>query len=280
VFSKFALHRFTPRAAYLIIGITISAPALAQGFGNVGLTSDNIERGVSQSDRKPSLSAALGWRVAGAYASLGAASVSKEQYQGSDGYKLMPELGYGLDFAQDWRSSLSLRGQVFPGATGPWFGKLPARLQTANVQAKQSNYSTVELGASLAWKTLSLSVSRSLTDYLGLAATETGPSGGTLGSRVIESKGTTYFGADVEWPLAEGFSLNAGAGRLHVPNFDGLSYTDWRLGGSAQAWGLRFGLQASGSNAKGDIYRLRARNGDGGTNAANTRLQGSVSWSF
>jgi sterol desaturase/sphingolipid hydroxylase (fatty acid hydroxylase superfamily) len=279
LFGRPGVRPATLTSLVLCMLVVLSTPpAQAQTYGSLGLASDNIERGVSQSDRKPSANATLGWRGAGAYVSLGAATVSKAQYVGSDGYKLMPELGYAqdLDANKDWRASLALRGQIFPGATGPWFGKLPARLQTANVQAKQSNYSTAEIGATLAWKTLMLSVSRSLTDYLGLAATETGP----LGTRVIESKGTTYFGVDVEWPIVADWTLNAGVGRLQVPNFDGLSYTDWRLGGATQTWGPRFALQASGSNANGNSYRLRRRGGDAGTGAASTRLSAFVSWSF
>jgi Bacterial protein of unknown function (Gcw_chp) len=282
VFITLALGRRALPAAPLIIGLTLALPATADVFGSVGLVSDNIERGVSQSERKPSANASLGWRGAsGFYTSLGAASVSKEQYQGSGGYKLAPELGYGLDIdeAKNWRAGLALRGQVFPGASGPWFGQLPARLQTATVQAKHSNYGTAELGASLTWKALTLSFSRSLTDYLGLAATETGP----LGMRLLQSKGTTYLGLDGEWPLGERLSVSVGAGRLRVPNFEDLGYTDWRLGMSTLAYGLRLGLQASGSNANGDNYRLRSRiNGSaqGTSNARKQALVGTVSWSF
>lgn len=265
-----------------VIGLTLCLPAMADGFGSVGLTSDNIERGVSQSERKPSANANVGWRWdSGAHASLGLATVSKAQYQGSDGYKLLPESGLAVELeeSKNWHISLALRGHLFPGASGPWFGQLPARLQTANVQAKQGNYGTAELGASLSWKTVSLSWSRSLTDYLGLAANETGP----LGTRLLQSKGTTYLGLDAEWPLGEQVTLSAGAGHLQVPNFEDLGYTDWRLGVSTLAFGLRLGLQASGSNANGESYRLRSRingNAQGSSNARKPALVGTVSWSF
>jgi hypothetical protein len=55
--------------------IACSAPAHAEWFGEVALTSNQIERGVSQSERKPSLSVLLGAKHAssGLYAQLGAA---------------------------------------------------------------------------------------------------------------------------------------------------------------------------------------------------------------
>lgn len=264
--------------AVLAAGLIVHAPAHAEWFGGVGIASDNIERGVSQSDRQASVNATLGLRhAAGAYAGLGIASVSDAQFIGSDGYKLMPELGWSFaDLGQnkDWRAGLFLRGQVFPGARGPWFGSLPPRLQAKAAQANSSDYGTLELGGSIGWKIVTLSLSRSLTDYLGLSATQTGPAG----DKVIDSKGTTYVGLDIDWPPNEVLTLSAGVGRLHVPNFDGLGYTDWRLGATMQAAGLRWGLQASGSDADRTRYRLRDRSRN--SSAGDTRLAASVGWSF
>lgn len=112
---------------------------------------------------------------------------------------------------------------------------MPPRLQAQEVQANRSDYGTLEIGGSIGWKLATLSVSRSLADYLGVSATETGPAG----QKIIDSKGTTYIGLDIEWPISDTFALAAGVGRLRVPNFDGLGYTDWRVGASWQAVGLR-----------------------------------------
>ncbi len=270
--------RFIGRALF-VASLVASAEAQAEWSGAVGLTSDNIERGVSQSDRGPTVSANLAWRHAtGVYASLGASGVSREQYVGSDGYKLMPELGWSTEFGQpvDGRAGVFLRGQCFPGARGAWFGSLPPAAQNRVLQSSESNYGTLEIGGSLGWKLFTLSVTRSLTDYLGLAATETGP----LGDRIVQSKGTVYVGLDFDWPLNDSVSFNAGLGRLNVPNFEALDYTDWRAGVSARAWGFRWGLQASGSNANGANYRLRSRGADGGTGAADKALVATVARMF
>lgn len=249
-------------------------------FGGAGLTSDRIERGVSQSDRKASVDAQLGLRdgASGLYAALGVASVSDQQYVGSDGYKLMPEIGWAHSFGADGdgRAGVLLRGHVFPGARGPWFGGLPPRAQTAALQANASDYQTAEAGVSVGWKVLTLSLTRSLTDYFGLSATEVSPGG----SRVLDSAGTTYVGLDIDWPLAERFSLALGGGRLTVPNFESLGYTDWRAGMSYQMQSFRFSLQASGSDASSAGYRLRRRNGDETTNAGDTAVTASLAWSF
>ena len=266
-------------SAFFLAALMASPLARAEWSGAAGLTSDNIERGVSQSDRRPTVTASLAWRHAtGAYAGLGASGVSRAQYAGSDGYKLIPELGWSGEFghADDWHAGAFLRGQYFPGARGPWFGTLPPAVQNRVQQSKESNYGTVELGGSLGWRLATLSVTRSLTNYLGLSATETGP----VGDRVVESKGTVYVALDLDWPVTVTVSLDVGVGRLNVPNFEDLGYSDWRVGATVRGFGLRWGLQASGSNANGAKYRVRTRGAGSGSGAAEKALVASVAWVF
>jgi hypothetical protein len=258
----------------LLVAATAPCNAQAQWFGGLGLTSDQIERGVSQSDRSASFDAHVGWRHrAGAYARLGVATVSDQQFIGSDGYKLMPELGWAfneLGPAKEARASVSLRGQVFPGARGAWFSALPPRLQAQAAQLSASDYGTLEANASIGWRAATLSVSHSLTDYLGLSART------AAGQRVVDSKGTTYVALDFDVPVGDQLTLSAGVGRLRVPNFDGFSYTDWRLGASLRAASLDWGLRVSGSNAE----PLRWRTSSGDSTSGSARLAASVGWSF
>lgn len=274
-------HRLKPLLVTLAL-LPMSWAAQAQGFGGLRLDSDRVERGVSTSERRPSAGAHLGWRHAssGISASLGVASLSDEVYVGSDGYTLRPELAWDLAFGseQAWRAGLALRGQYFPGAWGAWSGSLPPTAQGRLQRAAESDYGTLELAATLGWRYATLTVARSLTDYLGLASTETGPTG----TRVIESKGTTYVGLDLEWPLTQTLALRAGAGQLRVPNFEALDYSDWRLGLALQALGLEWGLQASGSNAAAAWQpRRRAGSSSGDSTETNGRAwQAWVAWRF
>jgi hypothetical protein len=261
-------------AALFAMAAALPCSARAEWFGGVGLTSDHIERAISQSDERASFDAHLGWRHrAGAYAILGVATVSDQQFTGSDGYKLTPEIGWALHALgadKHGRAALSLRGQLFPGARGAWFSTLPPRLQAQAAQLTESDYGTLEANASIGWKAVTLSFSHSLTDYLGLSART------AAGQRVVDSKGTTYLALDVDLPVGDSLTLSAGAGRLRVPNFDGFSYTDWRIGASLRAGSLDWGLRATGSNA--DPLRWRAR--DGESTSGSTRLAASVGWSF
>jgi hypothetical protein len=265
------------RAVLSLLALGASS-AQAQWFGSAALSSNHVERSISQSGGDPTVQAGLGWRHAsGVAASLGLATVSKDDFVGSDGYKLMPEIAWSIGPAgAAWHGGVSLRGQYFPGAFGAWFGKLPPAAQSRVQQVRESNYGTLELGASVGYEWATLSWVRSLTDYLGLAAKETGP----LGTKVLESKGTTYLGLDLEWPLGERFTLSTGIGRLSVPNFDRLSYGDWRLGLTAKAWDLVWALQASGNDADKDAYRPRARGASKPESSAAHTLTVSVALQF
>lgn len=49
--------------------------------------------------------------------------------------------------------------------------------------------------------------------------------------------------------------MNIGRGRLTVPHFETLDYTDWRVGVTYSAAAWAWGPQARGSNASADAYR-------------------------
>jgi len=269
--SRFAV------AAGLLAATTL--PAHADVFGQVEFASDRVERGVSQSDHRASLSVGLGYiHPSGVKVSLAATTVSDTQFEGSSGYKLTPELAWDGEPAPDWHAGVALRGQIFPGAKGTWYGDLPPRTQ-ARVQTPQStNYGTAEFALSLGWKWATFSWTRSLTDYLGASALETEGVGAAQRQTLLESTGTQYVGLDLAWPATERLTIGAGIGRLHVPNFDSLGYTDWRIGATLEYVGLRWGLQASGTNASADTYR-DARRSDGKSNASTT-YSATVGWHF
>lgn len=286
----------------LLLGVAgsfagLALPAQAQWNGHLAITSDQISRGQTQSDREPSASALLGWRLnggsfSGLYASLAAARVSDKQFTGSSGVSLTPEIGWARGWGEEQsegqtlQTGVLLRSQTFPGARGTWTGTLPDRAADGRpftqLQPQVSNYTTTEAGVSLGWQGESwlatLSYTRSLSNYLGLAATETSASGGT---RELSSKGTGYVALDLQWPLNPTWALVAGVGRLSVPNFPSVGYTDWRLGANAQAWGLSWALVASGSNANTANWQpRRVGNSSAQEGDRSTAIQASVRWSF
>jgi uncharacterized protein (TIGR02001 family) len=264
-------------AAALSLLALLAAPAEAEWSGHVDLSSNAIERGVTQSDGQASASAGLQWTHAiGARASLAASTVSDHQFSQSDGYKLSPEIGWERHFGNGWRHDIALRGQIFPGAHGTWYGSLPPRAQARVQQPQETDYGTAELAVSLGWRWVTLSWTRSLTDYLGASAVETEGTGAAARQTLLESTGTRYLAVELAWPATDALTLNAGIGRLTVPNFDALNYTDWRLGVTWLAAGLHWGLQASGTNASADAYRRRSSD----HNNASQSVTASVGWAF
>jgi len=254
-------------------------PAHADLFGHIELASDRVERGVSQSDHQGSMSVGFGYaHRSGVQVSLAATTISDTQFEGGSGYKLSPELAWNGDLATDWHAGVALRGQIFPGAKGTWYGNLPPRAQARTQEPQSTNYGTAEFGLSLGWKWVTLSWTRSLTDYLGASAVETEGVGTAQRQTVLESTGTQYIGLDLAWPATERVTLTAGVGRLHVPNFESLGYTDWRLGASLEYAGLSWGLRASGSNASTETYRNARRSDD--KSSAGTTVGASIGWHF
>lgn len=268
-----------PRTAAFTLALMLPLAAHAEWYGHLELSTDRIERGVSQSDHSFGRSAVVGWaHPAGGYLQLGAASVSDHQYVGSDGYKLLPEIGWNFTPAPDWRAGVQLRGQIFPGAHGSWYGELPPRVSSRLLEAEPDNYGTAEFGLSAGWKHYTLAWSRSLTDYLGARAIESEGSGGTRRENLLESTGTQYLSLEATWPLTPKLNLNAGAGRLHVPNFDSLNYTDWRLGLGYTVGTWLWGVQASGTSASANAYR--AQGAEDGRSSAENRFTASLRRSF
>jgi hypothetical protein len=105
-------------ASAALLGLTVG-PASAQWNGHLTLSTDQIQRGQTQSDRQGAASAALSYQHAGGlYASIEAASASREQFTGGAGYSLTPELGWRASWGpQDfWHAGVAWRSQRFPQA--------------------------------------------------------------------------------------------------------------------------------------------------------------------
>ena len=97
--------RFAVAAGWLA---ATTLPAYADVFGQVDFASDRVERGVSQSDHRASLSVGLGYaHRSGVKVSLAATTVSDTQFEGSSGYKLTPELAWDGEPAPDWHAGVA-----------------------------------------------------------------------------------------------------------------------------------------------------------------------------
>lgn len=220
-------------------GFTGSAAAQAEASqpvhtftGNLGLASQYRYRGIAQTDGKPALQGGFDYtHVSGLYAGTWASNV-----------------GWLSD--ADARIANSLEWDVYGGyrrSTGDlgydagWLyygypGRYPAGFNSPN---------TFELYLAANWKTLTLKYSHALTDLFGF----------------VDSRGAGYLDLAGSVDLGGGIAFVAHLGRQWIPagSSGGLrvraasdcSYTDWRLGLSAQAVGLNWGLAYVDTNARG-----------------------------
>lgn len=259
--------------------------AAAEGLnGSIGLSSDRVERGVSQSSGQVSASADLGYVSRwGALAGLGLATVDPDQFGGAS-LQWSPRLGWAGSFAGErgtW--SVGWSGHYFPGATGQRSAPLPPRASSGSgVQAQVSDFATAELNLALGWQGLGLTLDRALTDYYGIGedGTQTGPLGQRVKTKVADSTGSWHVGLRYEHAF-ESPSARAwiGVGRQVVRNFEQLNYNDWSMGTSLSRWGLVWSLEATGTNASRDYWQVRRSGGDT-RQLASRRVSARVAWEW
>lgn len=201
------------------LGAVIAALAVAAGAahaqtastpghtvtGNVGLWSQYVFRGLTQTDKRPALQGGFDYaHASGVYAGLWGSNISwisDFNPAVSASLELDAYLGYKHALADDWSYDLGYLRYNYPGS---YHGATKA--------------DTDELYAALSWKWLTLKLSYSLGDTFGVAG----------------ARGTTYADLSAAIPLPHDLTLNLHAGRqayrgsvAGVSN-DQYSYSDWR----------------------------------------------------
>lgn len=201
------MGRFVRQWLACALSVPLIGQAKAQGVdtagmqvtGNVGLVSDYLFRGLSQTWDQPALQGGVDindgrWHV-GAWTS----NVSHNSYPGG-GAEVDVYGDVGLFTQGDWSARAGLYAYLYPGAD----------LDHARPALASCSLNTLEANLSLTWKILTLKYSRALTDYFG-ADVEQGYSGST--------RGTQYLQLDASIPLGKQWSF--------APH---LGYTDYRRG--------------------------------------------------
>ena len=226
---------------------------------NIGLVSDYVSRGLSETWGKPAIQASAEFEhTSGWYLGVWGSNVSTNLYPGGS-----LELELTAGYEQEAIANVSVAGELtyylFPGAN---FSKGICQWTRA---CPSQSFNTLEGRFLLRWKWLTAASSLAITDYFGDAV-----SSGYQGS----SRGTTYWELDANprLPVSEGWSLISHIGytryttRLAAPRFvNGVdpSYWDWKLGvskafrGNAKGWSVNlYYTQASNSDVYGDVASL------------------------
>jgi uncharacterized protein (TIGR02001 family) len=209
---------------------------------NVGLFSNYIFRGISQTSGKPALQGGFDYaHKSGFYLGTWGSNISwPEDFGVYNRASLEWDFygGYKANFpgSEDWTYDLGTLYYYYPGSANPGF----------------ANIDTWEIYAAIGWKWASLKYSYNLENYFG--AKPTGQ----------DTNGTWYLDLSATYPIGEtGFALLGHYGYLKVAHdasgSDKLSYQDWKAGASYTvpdgfAKGIEVGAYYSGNNAQTKPY--------------------------
>lgn len=186
--------------------------------GSLGLASDDVFRGVTQSDGQLSLQGDLHATVGSWYGGLSAESVRRDD--GNAGAELIGYLGLQQQLGADWSGRVTLRHYDYPG--NPF----------------RTRYDYDELGLSLAWRervvaTVIASPDTYSRDYLGNYG-----SGKAFCYELVGRQ-----------PLPAGFAAVAGLGYYDLRREIGTGYAYWSAGVEARWRSLAFDLRYVGTDA-------------------------------
>lgn len=252
--SAFAVPAFAEEAA---------APASPLSF-NVGVTTDYIFRGISQSQHKPALQAGVDYaHSSGLY--VGAWGSTIEWVERSD-----------YTFKKDNSFEVDLYGG-YKGAVGDFtydFGLIryyyPGKYSTSDAATKPLNATgpdTTEAYAAVGWKFFSLKYSETISaNFIGWGGT--GAQNGAIATD--RSKGSNYTDLTVTYPIDETLNVIAHIGHQNVTKNSYANYTDWKLGVTKDVGFGVVGLAYTDTNA-------RYRNQAGDNNA--TSYDSAYNWS-
>jgi uncharacterized protein (TIGR02001 family) len=201
---------------------------------NVGLFSEYIFRGISQTAGKPAVQGGFDYaHASGFYLGTWGSNISW-----LEDFGLYTKSSLEWDFYGGYKNT-------FPGSSD-WFydvGTLyyyyPGSKNAGVVSAN-----TWEVYGAIGWKWISAKASYSIEDYFGLANTD----------------GSWYFDLSATYPVGEtGFALVGHYGHLRVNHLSIASYDDWKAGVAytvpdGPLKGIEFGAYYSGNNANSGFY--------------------------
>jgi len=209
--------------------------------GNVGLVTDYLYRGISQTSGKPALQGGFDYaHASGLYAGTWASNVSWIQ----DGLNVpgaaqTTSAGLEIDVYGGYKGSIT-------GDLGYDVGVLtynyPGKNKTPGGILKQD---TQEIYGALSWKWLTVKYSHSLGALFGWAKTPSATAN-------EKTSGSGYLELNAAYDLGDGWGVAGHVGRQKVKGYVDASYTDYKIGVTKDVGFGVFGLAASGTNAKDD----------------------------
>ncbi|TAN81989.1 MAG: hypothetical protein EPN14_04290 [Gallionella sp.] len=215
---------------------------------NVGLVSDYVWRGISQTDQSPAIQGGIDYaHSSGLYAGVWGSNVSwiigSGAATGNAGLELDTYAGFKNSFAGDFTYDIGLIRYNYPGKYTPAAGYAKA--------------DTDEVYGAIGYKWITAKYSYGLGKFLTIPGAE----------------GTSYFDLSASYPIAgSGFTVGAHVGKqtykgaAAAANAAGsLTYTDYKLSVTKDIGGYVVGLAYTDTNAVAAAYTYAGRNWSRGT---------------
>ena len=213
-------------AALAVPGVTM-AEETSPFSANVGLVTDYLYRGISQTGAKPAIQGGFDYaHDNGFYAGIWGSNISWLSDAGTAtnaSVELDTYIGFSSSFAEGATYDVGFLRYNYPGTYA----------------AGATKADTDEIYGAIGYKWIIAKYSYSLGDTFGTAS----------------AKGTDYLEINADFPLAEGFVLGAHLGKQKYkgPNagvgIASLSYTDYKLGVTKELGSFELGLAYSKTNA-------------------------------
>lgn len=244
------------------LGVMFSLPALAEDAAvtqhkedihvipasahtvtsNIGLFSDYLYRGISQTNAKPAIQGGFDYaHSSGLYAGVWGSSISwltdSPAITGATNSQLELDTYFGFknSFAGDFTYDMGFLRYNYPASYNP-------------IPAGSAKADTDEIYGALGYKFVTAKLSYSLGDTFGIA----------------QARGTTYFDLSANYPIADtGFTIGAHVGRQAYKGTatDTLvaanstpTYTDYKIGATKDLGGFVVSLAYSSTNANRTQY--------------------------
>ena len=222
--------------------------------GNVGIFSQYIFRGVSQTNEKPALQGGfdLGHK-SGFYAGVWGSNVSwisDSVPDASASLELDLYGGYKFALPADFTGDVGVLYYWYPGS-------YPSGMIKPN---------TTELYGALTWQFLTVKYSYSLGDTFGFDTSS--------GSDYIELN-AAYDVIDKVNDTIGKVTLEGHVGHQRFKGFGDFDYTDWKVGASTDILGTTVGIFVTGTDAEESLYTNRY-----GRNIADTQFVGYIKKTF
>ncbi len=201
---------------------------------NLGVTSDYVFRGISQTQHDPALSGGVDYSHANGF--YAGAWLSNQNWVKTG--------GTNTPLNDPYKSSSSLELDLYGGYKGA-VGDVGYDLGAIHYYypgdkvAGQVSPDTTEIYLAGTWKTVTLKYSHAVSDYfIGW---------GTLGT--TKTKGSNYLELNVTHDLGNGWGLLGHIGAQKIKNLAASDYTDWKVGVTKDAGFGTFTLAYSDTDA-------------------------------